>query len=76
MPRSYGGGSLAKLSAHSAQILEEIGKMLDDPTCEIVVSRGVWHHPDENMQWMVAEPTKGREICIRVHGGAKEFTTY
>lgn len=52
-----------------AQGLEAIRIMLDERTCEITWLRGMKDR-DGGAGWMVTDPTNGREIVIKVHGGA------
>jgi len=55
-----------------AGILAAIADMLDEPSCEYSISIGTQEF-DEGTSWVVTRPTSGKEITIKVHGGAVDY---
>jgi hypothetical protein len=54
------------------KFLEEIEKMLRNPTVVISLSRGIRYWNDYREGIVKAAPTEGRTVTIAINGGAQE----
>lgn len=59
-----------------AKILEQVEKMLRDPSVEVAIERGVRHIHDWSQPWVETEPTDGVTLTIKVNGGAVDVKEY
>jgi hypothetical protein len=55
-------------------ILEQVAKMLSDPSCEVSMERGMKRIVDYREAWVQHEPTDGFTLTLKVNGGAGETT--